>query len=87
MSIFDAGRCAICDRPYDWCDKGEKYKCAECRKKTCCVDMIECGGNFGQCKHSICRNCWNKRTGRNQVCPKCNNFMGYSKSKHMLYHG
>jgi hypothetical protein len=48
--------------------------------------MIQCGGNFGQCKHSICRTCWGKRTNSNQVCPKCNNFMGYSKSKHALYH-
>jgi hypothetical protein len=87
MSIFDAGHCVICDRPYNWCDKGKKYKCPECRKKTCCVDMIECGGNFGKCKYSICRNCWIKHTSNNQVCPKCNNFMGYSKSKHMLYHG
>jgi hypothetical protein len=86
MSTIDVGHCSICDRPYNWCDMGEKYTCAECRKSTCCVDMIECGGNFGQCKRSICRNCWNKRISRNQVCPKCKNFMGYSKSKHMLYH-
>jgi hypothetical protein len=53
MSIFDAGHCAICDRPYNWCNKGEKYKCAECHNKICCIDMIECGGNFGQCKHFV----------------------------------
>lgn len=86
MSIKDKTKCEICNRPYNWCEKAEHYKCAECRKITCCDDMIECGGNFGQCKRSICRTCWQKRTYSYQTCTACNNYMGYSKSKHQLYH-
>ncbi|GEM_PF-6009346 len=87
MPTVEAGHCGSCGRPYDWCANGEPYTCAECRKTTCCEDMIECGGNYGQCQRSICRSCWNKRISRNEVCPKCKNYMGYSKSKHTLYHG
>jgi len=86
MSTADAGHCEICGRSYEWCDNAEQYTCAECGTITCCVDMIECGGNFGQCKRSICRNCWNKHMSSGQVCRACKNYMGYSKSKHMLYH-
>jgi hypothetical protein len=82
----ESGHCQMCGQPFDWCQKAEHYTCADCRKTTCCEDTIECGGNFGVCKRSICRDCWNTRTSRFQVCPTCNNYMGYSKSKHLLYH-
>lgn len=79
--------CEICGRRFDWCAHGEHYTCPDCRKTTCCDDTIECGGNYGVCKRSTCRDCWQARTARFEVCPSCKNFWGvYSKSKHRLYH-